>query len=419
MSPGDSTEVTGVGTAAGGTAPRPGPLHGVRVIDVGTRIAAPFCAGLLGEMGAEVIKIEAPGAGDPVREQGSMVDGLSWYFAAFNRNKKSVTLDLRQPAGKAVLARLLAGADVLVENYRPGILAEMGFDAARLEAINPRLVTASINGYGSTGPYVDRPAFDFIAQAMSGFMAATGEPGGAPMRAAPPLSDLIAGLYAAFGIVSALRARELNGRGQRVEAAMVNGMISMMGYLASGYLAEGKVAARTGNDHPIAAPYGLYRASDGDLAIAPPLPAILRRFMDELGLGHILDQPEFATPERRHARRHELRQLVDARLGQDTQANWIRRLNAAGVPCGRVMDLAEVFADPQIQAQEMVIEVPHRLPDGRETPVRMVGFPVKLSETPCTVRLPTPLLGEHTEAVLRSAGLLPEELTDLAKNGVV
>jgi CoA:oxalate CoA-transferase len=391
------------------------PLAGIRVIDLTRVLSGPFCTMLLGDMGADVVKIEGRDGGDPVRGQGSVVDGLSWYFAAFNRNKRSLVLDLRKEEGKAVLARLLAGADVLVENFRPGVLGEMGFSEERLAAINPRLVVASVNGYGSQGPYVDRPAFDFIAQAMSGFMAATGEPDGEPMRAAPPITDLIAGLYCAFGIVAALHTRERDGHGQRVEAAMVNSMVSMMAYLASGFLAEGKVAERTGNDHPIAAPYGLFRAADGDIAIAPPLPRILERFMAELGLAHLLSQPEYATPARRHARRHELRRLVDARLATDTQANWIARLNEAGVPCGKVMDIGEVLGDPQIAAQEMVIDVPH--PGHGD--VRMVGFPVKLSATPCAVRLPAPALGEHTREILAEAGLSPEELSDLSRNGVI
>src|SRR6476620_9708780 len=223
------------------------PLTGIRVIDLTRVLSGPFSSMLLGDMGADVVKIETP-QGDTVRGQGEAVAGLSWYFASFNRNKRSVVLDLRKDEGKAVLAKLIAGADVLVENFRPGVLAEMGFGEARLNEINSRLIVASINGYGSTGPYADRPSFDFIAQAMSGFMATTGEPGGAPMRAGPPITDLIAGLYCAFGIVNALRARDQTGRGQRVESAMVNGMVSMLAYLSSEYFSTGKAPTRTGND---------------------------------------------------------------------------------------------------------------------------------------------------------------------------
>ena len=265
-----------------------------------------------------------------------------------------------------------------MENFRPGVLAEMGFDEARLEALNPRLIVASINGYGSTGPYVDRPSFDFIAQAMSGFMATTGEKDGAPMRAGAPITDLVAGLYCAFGVVNAIRARELTGRGQRVEASMVNGMVSMLAYLASEYFSTGRTPHRNGNDHPIASPYGLFRAKDGDIAIAPATPEILKRFMAELGLADVLDRPDMQTMEQRRAVRPELNALIDRRLSTDTQEHWIERLNAAGVPCGKVLSVAEVFDDPQVKAQDMVIEVDQ----GPRGIVRMVGFPVKLSGTP-------------------------------------
>lgn len=392
----------------------PQPLTGIRVVDLTRVLSGPFCTMLLGDMGADVIKVET-GEGDQVRQAGAQRDGLSWYFASFNRNKRSLRLDLKQPEGKAVLARLIAEADVLVENFRPGVLAEMGFDAARLEALNVRLVTASINGYGSSGPYVDRPAFDFIAQAMSGFMATTGEPGGAPMRTALPITDLVAGLYCAFGIVNALRARDLTGRGQRVEAAMVNGTVSMLAYLASEYLATGREPERTGNDHPIIAPYSLYRAGDGDIAVAPATKETLERFMAALGLTELLTRPEYDTPQKRHARRDELRGLIEAVLATDSQASWIERLNAAGVPCGRVQKVSEVLADPQIGAQDMVIDVDH---PGRGT-VRMVGFPVKLSATPARVRRPSPRLGEHTREILGEVGFDAAEITRLAAARIV
>ena len=390
------------------------PLAGIRVIDLTRVLSGPFSTMLLADMGADVIKVETP-QGDPVRQQGDVSRGLSWYFASFNRNKRSVVLDLRKEDGKRVLGKLLASADVLVENFRPGILAEMGFTEARLAEINPRLVVASINGYGSTGPYVDRPAFDFIAQAMSGFMATTGAPDGEPIRAAPPITDLIAGLYCAFGVVNALRARDTNGKGQRVEAAMVNGMVSMLAYLASEYFSQGQEPARTGNDHPIASPYGLFHARDGAIAIAPATTEILHKFMKELGLGDHLARPDLKTPEQRRVARPELNALVNAALGVETQDYWIDRLNKAGVPAGKVLSIPEVFNDPQIAAQDMAIDVEH---PGHGT-VRMVGFPVKLSETPCVVRLPAPELGAHTHEVLGEIGLDAGEVERLKSAKVV
>ncbi len=393
------------------------PLSGIRVVDLTRILAGPFCTQLLADLGAEVIKVEQPGRGDPVRGQGAIRDGLSWYFAQFNRNKKSITLDLYKDEGRRVLANLLRRADLLVENFRPGVLARMGFAEDQLRAINPALVVASVNGYGGTGPYADRPAFDFIAQAMSGFMSVNGSAGGEPLRAGPPISDLVAGLYAAFGALAALLARErgTTAGGQRVEAALTNGLISMMAYFSASYLATGELPERTGNDHPVVYPYGLFHAADGDVAIAPSTPAIVERLLQELGLADLLDDPDFATNAARIAHRERLRAIVNAKIGEATVAGWIERLNRAGVPCGRVMDLADVFADPQVLAQDMVLEAEHP-GHGR---VRMTGFPVKLDRTPARFRRPAPALGEHTEQVLAEAGYGPDQITALRKAGVV
>ena len=378
------------------------PLSGVRVVDLTRILAGPFCSMLLADMGADVLKIEPPGEGDAVREQGVIVEGLSWYYAQFNRNKRSMTLDLYAPEGKAILARLIERADVLVENYRPGVLERMGFGSERLDQLNPDLVVASINGYGSTGPYADRPAFDFIAQAMSGFMSVNGRAGEPPMRAAMPISDLVAGLYGAFGAACALAARGRGrARGQRVESSLMNGLISLLAYLSAEYLATGALPARTGNEHPIAAPYGLYEAADGQVAIAPSTDQVVRRLFHVLGIEAELERPEFGSYEARLRHRDAVNAVVGKRIRGDRVEHWIETLNAAGVPCGRVADLRDVFADPQVRAQEMVLEIPH---PGHGT-VRMTGFPVKLSETPCRVRRPAPELGEHTEEVLRELGL--------------
>lgn len=373
------------------------PLDGVRVIDLTRILSGPFCSMLLGDMGADVIKIESP-TGDPVRQQGHHKNGLSWYFASFNRNKKSVVLDLYSRDGKAALEDLLHNADVLVENFRPGVMDKMGFSQAHLEEINPRLVTASINGYGSEGPYTDRPAFDFIAQAMSGFMSVNGAEDSQPIRAAQPVSDLIAGLYTAFGIVSALRGRDRDGQGQHVETAMVNSALSFMAYLASEHFVTGKNPARTGNDHPLVAPYGLYATADGQIAIAPSNKQILQKLLNEIGLPNLLKDARFDDNAKRFAQRQELHDILDAALASDTLDNWIQRLNKAGVPAGKVQTLQDVFSDPQIIAQEMAIDVPHE----KHGTVRMLGFPVKLGRTPCKARLPAPELGEHTEEILRS-----------------
>lgn len=390
-------------------------LSGIRVVDLTRILAGPFCTMLLADMGAEVIKIESPNRGDPVRQQGVMKHGMSWYFAQFNRNKQSLTLDLYSAAGKIILAELLQRADVLVENYRPGVLAEMGFDSARLHELNPALVVTSINGYGSTGPYADRPSFDFIAQAMSGFMSTNGHPDGEPLRTGVPIGDLLAGLYAAFGTVSALVARRGSGQGQRVEASLNNSMISMMAYLSAQYFATGEVPPRTGNDHPVVAPYGLFHAADGDVAIALSNDLFVRRFFDALNLRHLLNDADFATNAARVRHRARLNALINDIIRQRPVAIWIAQLNEAGVPCGRIMNLAETFADPQVLAQDMVMDVEH--PDAGA--IRMTGFPVKLSDTPAQMRLPAPKLGAHSEAILRDLGYDKEQIATLRHQGVV
>ncbi len=393
----------------------PLPLSGVRVIDLTRILSGPFCSMLLGDLGADVIKIEPPKGGDPVRAQGHVIDGLSWYFAGFNRNKRSVALDLRRPEGLAVLERLLADADILTENYRPGVLDEMGLTAERLAEINPRLIVVSVNGYGSTGPYADRPAFDFIAQAMSGYMATNGTPDSGPLRTAPPLTDLIAGLYAALGAVAALRGRDMGGPAQRVEASMMMSILSMLAYLSSGALATGRDPVPTGNDHPIVAPYGLFRAADGMIAVAPSTDVFVERFLREIGLLHLLSEPRFADNAARVQNRAELNALVDGALSHATQAHWIERLNRAGVPCGKVQTVTEVLADPQVAAQDMVLDVPH---EGHGM-VQMTGFPIKFSQTPLAVRHTVPDLGAQTVTVLEESGYDAEEIATLRAAGAI
>lgn len=371
------------------------PLSNIKVVDLTRILSGPFCTMLLGDMGADVVKIEGPDDGDPIRELGTIVNGFSTYFASFNRNKRSITLDLRSAAGKEVLSELIQKADVLVENFRPGVLDAMGLTAERLESLNPRLIVASINGYGSSGPYAQRPAFDFIAQAMSGFMSLNGGPNDGPTRSGVPITDLVAGLYSAYGIVNALRARDLTGRGQRVEAAMVDSIMSMFAWYASDHLATGKLPVRSGNNHPIAAPYGMFAASDGGIAVAPSTEAVLDKFLAEIGLSNLRDDPRFATNALRMKNRAELDVIVNERVATDTQANWIARLNRVGVPCGVVQELKEAFTDPQTLYQEMVISVEH---PGHGV-IRMLGFPLKLSDTPCCVRLPAPEHGAHNAEI--------------------
>jgi CoA:oxalate CoA-transferase len=382
------------------TAIAPQPLSGFRIIDLTRVLSGPFCTMMLGDLGANVIKVEAP-EGDSVRTQGATRDGLSWYFAGFNRNKRSIVLDLKAADGKRALEALVASADALVENFRPGVLDRLGFGEARLRELRPGLVTASISGFGAQGPYKDRPAFDFIAQAMSGFMSSNGRAEDPPLRSALPISDLVAGIYCALGVTAALLGRERHGGHEHVDVSMTNGMVSLLAYLASNYFATGEIPARTGNDHPIAAPYGLFKTSDEPIAVAPNDDVFFGRLMDALGLAQLKADPDFSSNPLRVKNRARLNAAVEAVLVRNTSAHWIRLINEAGIPCGPVHNLASVFDDPQIQSQQMAIDVAH---PGHGM-VRMLGFPMKLTNAPCQVRHPAPDLGQHTAEVLEEVAI--------------
>ncbi len=392
-----------------------GPLDGVRVVDLSRVLAGPFSTQLLADLGADVIKVEALPGGDPIRRQGGMRDGFSWYFAGFNRNKRSITLDLRSDDGKAVLRRLIGKADVLVENFRPAVLEKMGLGFEALKAIKPDIIVCSISGYGKTGPYRDRPSFDFIAQAMSGFMSGTGHPDGEPLRAGPPISDLIAGLYGALAVAAALHRRDRTGQPEQIDISLLDSLVSFASYFGANYFATGEPMTRNGNDHPVVAPYGLFSAADGDVAIAPANDQIYERLVDALELPELRQDPDFRTNELRVRNRARINAIVGARLKEQSRDVWIEKLNAAGVPCGRVLTYPEVFADPQILAREMVLEVEH---PGRG-PVRMMGFPMKLKEAPCEVRRPAPELGADTETILEGLGYDEAEIERFRERKVI
>ena len=375
-------------------------LDGIRVVDLTRILSGPFCSMFLADMGAEVLKFEVPREGDPVRAQGEMVNGYSSYFATFNRNKRSLTLDLRKEAGKEVLRDLICRADVVVNNYRPGVMDKMGFGRAQLRALKPDIISCHVTGFGLDGPYKDRPSFDFIAQAMSGFMSVNGFEDGPPVRAAPPVSDLVAGAYAAMGILAALVRRARTGEGEEVATALTDSMTSMLAYFAANFFANGKLPQRTGNDHAIASPYGLFEAADGQVAIAPANDAVYAKLLEALALTHLAKQPEYRNNAERYARRSAINSEINARTRTQTVAHWIAQLNAAGVPCGRVLNVAEVFDDPQTQHQQMRVNIEH--PQlGR---MDVLGFPIKFTDDPCRMHRPPPLLGADTEAILGEIG---------------
>lgn len=376
-------------------------------------VSGPFCTMLLADFGADVIKVESLD-GDASRVTGILGEGENPYFVNINRNKRCITVNMKAEKGKEIIRRLAQSVDVLVENFRPGVMDRLGLGYEVLKRVNPGLIYAAITGFGKTGPYKDRPAFDFIAQAMSGFMSLNGTEDMEPMRVGIPISDTIAGAYAAFGILAALRNRDRTGQGDEVQVAMVDSLISMFTFASGAYFATGELPPRTGNDHMVVSPYGLYYASDGPLAIAPSTEKTWLGLCKVLELEHLVNDPRFDTNEKRRDNRPEINQIVGNRIRARSRAEWIELLNKAGVPCGPIYNLKEVFSDPQVLHQEMVLESPQ--PSG---PIKMPGFPVKIAEAPGRLRRPSPQLGEHTVEVLSEIGYKPEEIDILRQESVV
>lgn len=391
------------------------PLDDLTVIDLTRALAGPYCTMMLADMGARVLKIETPDGGDDTRGWGPpFLEGESAYFLSINRNKRSVTLNLKHPRGRELLLRLLERADVLVENYRPGTMDRLGLGYATIHERTPRLVYCSISGFGQTGPYRERPAYDLIVQGMGGIMGITGEPDGAPTRVGVAIADICAGMFAAYGILAALRVRERTGRGQWIDAAMLDGQVAWMTYMAGNYFATGTPPPRVGSAHLNLVPYQPFPTRDGFINVAVGSEGLWQRFCDALDL-RIAGDPRFATNADRVAHRKELLDLLLPVFRTRTTADWVARLLAAGVPAGPIYRMDEVMTDPQVLFREMVVDLTHP----RAGPIKVNGVPVKLSDTPGAVRTPPPLLGEHTDEVLRDLGLAPAEITALREERIV
>jgi formyl-CoA transferase len=392
------------------------PLDGIRVIDLSRVLAGPFSTMLLADMGAEVIKVEEPGKGDDTRAWPAFVGGESTYFMSVNRGKKSVTLDLKPAAGKTVLRKLLAGADVLVENFRPGTLARLGFGWDAVHALNPRLVYCSISGFGESGPEAGRPGYDLIVQGESGIMDLTGFPDGPPVKVGNSIADLAAGTMAAHGVVLALFARERTGRGQRVEIAMLEVMAALLTYQGQAYLTTGANPRRRGNQHPSIVPYEVFEAADGYLTVGVANNSLWGRFCRAIGHPELATDPRFDTDAKRVEHRDTLVPLLGHIFRTAPAAEWLARLEGAGVPAGKIKSVGESLESPHLAARGAIVTVMHPAAG----PLRMVAPPIRLHGTPAETGVPPPLLGEHTEEVLtKLLGYSSDALQELRAAGVV
>ncbi len=395
-----------------------GSLEGIRIIDLSRIVAGPLATQILGDYGAEVIKIEQPGVGDDSRAwvPPAAPDGSAAYFFSINRNKKSVTLNLKHSRGKEILKGLVARGDVVVENFKPGTMEDLGLGYDVLREVNPRLIYCGISGFGASGPDHERAGYDSILQGVTGLMSITGERDGPPVKAGVAIIDEITALYAHGAILAALRHRDRTGRGQKIECSLLESGVAAMMNAANAYLVAGLVQGRWGSAHETVVPYQAFRARDGYLIIGVGNERLWKSFCETIGAPEWADDPRFDTNAKRVERRIELVGLIEARLATRTRDEWIRVFAAAGLPTGPINTIDQTFADPQVRHRGMMQEIDHPTA-GR---IRLVGIPVKFSESPGAIALAPPLLGQHTAEVLGTVlGIPPDAVGDLKRDGVV
>nr|WP_256834089.1 CaiB/BaiF CoA-transferase family protein [Pseudomonas oleovorans] len=405
-----------------------GALSHIRVLDLSRVLAGPWCGQILGDLGAEVIKVERPGSGDDTRHWGPPyikdAEGNdsreAAYFQSANRNKQSLTLDFTQPEGQRLVRELVAQCDVLLENFKVGGLAAYGLDYESLQAINPRLIYCSITGFGQTGPYAKRAGYDFMIQGLGGLMSLTGRPegeeGAGPMKVGVALTDILTGLYASVGVLAALNQREQSGIGQHIDVALLDVQVACLANQAMNYLTTGLSPKRLGNAHPNIVPYQDFPSADGNFILAVGNDGQFRKFCEVAGIANLADDPRFVTNKARVAHRAELIPLLRQATVFKTTAQWIELLEKAGVPCGPINDLQQVFADPQVKARGLRLDLPNAL--GSSTP--QVASPLRLSVTPVAYRSAPPLLGQHTDSLLqRLLGMSETQIAELREAGVL
>ena len=401
-----------------------GPLEGIRVLDLSRAMAGPYCTMMLGDLGADVIKVERPGSGDESRGWGppfvgqseDNLSGESAYFLSVNRNKRSITVNLKSSEGQEVIQRLASLCDVLVENFRTGVLEKLGMGYEDIKKLNPNLVYCSISGYGRTGPYAGRPGYDVVIQAEGGMMGITGPIEGPPSRVGVPIVDITTGMFAATSILAALRARDLTKEGQLIDISLFDTQAALLTNVASNYLIGGTAPLRTGNDHPNLAPYGAFCAKDRWLVLGVANEPQWETFCAVIDRQDLRDDVRFKTNGNRIAHRSELGEILSEVMASRPASEWLSALRNAGLPCGPINDVAAVFDHPQVQPRDLILEVEHPTAG----PIHLTGFPYKLTDTPAELHHPPPLLGEHTEDVLTEMlGYSIEEVAQFQERGAI
>jgi crotonobetainyl-CoA:carnitine CoA-transferase CaiB-like acyl-CoA transferase len=392
------------------------PLDGIRVVDLSRILAGPYCSMLLSDFGADIVKIENPDKGDDTRAYGPpFLDGESVYFLSINRGKKSLTLNLKTPEAREILTKLIQSADVLLENFRKDFLPGIGFGYEEVAKLNPKIIYASVTGYGHTGPWAERPGYDLAVQGQSGIMSLTGDPNGAPYKTGTSLADITAGIYATLGILLALQARQRTGKGQKVDVSLLDGQVSFLTYQAGIYFGTGKSPNRKGNQHPTIVPYETFKASDRYFNLAVGNDRLWGQFCDLLGRQDLKTHEKFATNPQRVQNHEDLYPILQKIFAEKTADEWLAFFEKNGIPSGPIYSVGEVLEHPQVHAREMVIERPHP----KLKSVKMTGVPVKLSTTPGVAGEAPPLLGQHTEKVLRDLGYSADQCADFKKRGIV
>jgi crotonobetainyl-CoA:carnitine CoA-transferase CaiB-like acyl-CoA transferase len=394
-----------------------GALHGVRVLDLTRVLAGPYCTMFLGDLGAEVVKVEQPGVGDDTRGWGPpFAGGESAYFLSVNRNKKSLALDLKSPEGKGLLRRLAYKSDVLIENFRPGTMERLGLGEKDLRGAHPRLIYASLSAFGADGPMSASPGYDLIVQAWGGLMSITGLPDGEPTKVGVAIIDVIAGLMLGKAICAALYARERLGVGQKLDTSLLEAQVACLVNAGSNYLIGGQIPGRYGNAHPSIVPYQSFKTADGYLVVGVASETIWKRFCFAIGRADLIDHPRFVKNAERVAHRDELLKMLGEIFSSRDSKTWSQILQEAEVPCAPVQTVDQVFNDPQVSHRDMLAEMEH--PSAGK--IKMAGIPVKFSATPATLRLPPPRLGEHTQNVLEDwLGMNEQEIAVLGEKGIV